>query len=259
MNVRVENLSFAYPGAAQNTLTDVSFEVASNHVCAIVGSNGTGKSTLIKCVDGVYPIQTGSVFCGEQDLKHLKPKEKASLIGYVPQSNEIRIGLSVFDIILSGRTPHMRYKPSKADTDEVERIIERLHLERYAFRPVTSLSGGERQRVLIGRALAQKPKVMLLDEPTSNLDMRYQLEIMSLLHELSREESMSIITVMHDLNTVIQNCDEVLVLHQGQVKAHGTPEQVLTHTLIEEVYGVQTAYGSVNGRRFLVPESVIKI
>lgn len=165
-------------------------------------------------------------------------------------------GLTVWETILSGKGSGFKGKPSSKDLTEVEKILKDLALERYAFTDVCSLSGGERQRVLIGRALAQDPKIILLDEPTSNLDLRYQLEVMEILRSISSEKKMTVAVVIHDLNMALQLADYMIILNKNKIVAKGIPDQILTKQLIQDVYKVDASIIEVSRRKVVIPEKL---
>lgn len=170
----IRGVEFAY--GKHQVLRGVDLDVAAGTLCALLGPNGSGKSTLTKILAGVLRTRTGSVRLGGNDLLRMKPRERAKVVAYVPQSAEVPFELTVREAVTLGRTPHMGMRPTAHDTAIVEHAIERLGLAELAERRLSDLSGGQAQRVLIARALAQQPRVLLLDEPTSALDLRYQVE-----------------------------------------------------------------------------------
>ncbi|MDY3918170.1 MAG: ABC transporter ATP-binding protein [Candidatus Limivivens sp.] len=253
MKLSANNLTFAYKKKSPLILQDVSFTAPSGRITTILGANGAGKSTLIKCLNYILEPWEGRIFADGKDVGKMRPKERARLIGYVPQNTELKTGLTVWETILSGRNPHMNGKPSRKDLEITEKLLHDFSLEKHAFSDVTNLSGGERQRVLMGRALAQTPGIILLDEPTSNLDLRYQLEVMELLHQLSREQGITVITIIHDLNMALRFGDWSVVLNNNRVAASGIPLEIMTEELIRNVYQVEVIMGNVAGKRVLVP------
>jgi len=194
--IKVQNLRFAYN--SKEILKGIDFEIKKGEMFFIVGPNGSGKSTLLKCLNGILKPK-GVVFIGKNELCKLSKSEVARIMGYVPQRSEVNY-LTVFDTILLGRKPYMRWGISEKDVEIVNKVIDMLGLNELAFRRLTQLSGGELQKVIIARALAQEPKIILLDEPTNNLDLKNQIEVMRILEKIVKEQGISAIITMHDLN-----------------------------------------------------------
>lgn len=239
----VEQLSFSY--GSQRVLQDVSFKVAAGRCLAVLGKNGVGKSTLLKSLLGVLKPE-GDIRWHDQSLIGAKPKETAQWLAYVPQQVEFGQG-SVFEAVLLGRKPFMDRQPSRADLSFVAQIIRSLDLSELALRPVEALSGGERQKVALARALAQEPSVLLLDEPTSSLDMKNQLDWVKLMRRVITEHHLCAIVTMHDINLATRLADEYLLLKDGRVHAMGD-ETVLQPEHISAVYGVSSACHLIDGR-----------
>ena len=175
MILSVKGLAFNYPG--RSVLRNISFSISKGELLAVLGINGAGKSTLLKCINNILKPCAGSVFINEDETKRLDRRERAKRIGYVAQRQE-SIKMTVFDAVLLGRKPYIKWEASKKDLAIVEDILSMLGLSGYAFRYLNELSGGELQKVVLARALAQKPKLLLLDEPTSSLDLKNQIETM---------------------------------------------------------------------------------
>lgn len=251
MAVVVEGLSFCYRD--QKVLENVCLKASDGKVTSILGPNGAGKSTLLKCIAGILKPKEGTVLLGERDITRLHPMERARLIGYVPQSPPDGFPFSVFETVLLGRRPCMGWSPSKRDLETVSETLLLLGLERFSSRPVTELSGGERQKVLLAQALARKPKVLLLDEPTANLDLRGQLEALELIRGVVRERRIAAVLVLHDVNLATRFSDQIVFLHQGRVFAEGEPSSVLTTANVKAVYGVEAVSSAVLGHPFIVP------
>lgn len=237
MRVDVENLYFSYPG--KEVLNGVSLHGEDWGILCILGPNGCGKSTLVKCIEGLLPPAAGTIALGGRDAAGLSRSEIAKLIGYVPQSSSLLFSSTVFDTVMMGRKPYYSWRCSDEDIDIVVEILQLMELDDLAMDQYGALSGGQQQRVLIARALAQRPRLLLLDEPTSALDIAHQLEVMELLRGLSRERELGIIMVVHDLNTAARYADRVALLRDGRVFAAGRPEETLTASCIAEVYGVE--------------------
>ena len=249
MNLEVSNLSFHYP--SNKVLNDVMFSVGHSECVAILGTNGVGKSTLLKCINRILRYQQGAVaMCGD-DIHSLSRNELAKRVGYVAQSSHFS-ETTVFDAILLGRKPYIKWDVTDSDLKLVQGIMERLSLAPYAMRTVTHLSGGETQKVAIARALAQQPRVLLFDEPTSNLDLKNQLEVISLIKNIVKEENMSAVVTMHDLNLATRFADKFIMMKDGSIFAAGGHE-ILTSENIKEVYGVDAAVERYKGQLVVIP------
>ena len=238
MKLVINRLSFSYNSIA--ALKDVELELSLNEVLSIVGPNGSGKSTLLKCIDRILKPSQGAVLVDCRDVANIGLGELAKIIGYVPQSSTSTFPFTVFDMVLMGRKPYIRWSVSTSDKEIVAEILKFLGISELAARHFDELSGGEQQKVIVARALAQQPQILLLDEPTSNLDIKHQLEVLSIIKDLTRSRQLSVIMAMHDLNLASRFSDKMLMLKHGWVFAVGTPESVLTEENIESVYGVKS-------------------
>ncbi len=225
----------------RDVLRGLDLEVGRGTLTALAGPNGVGKSTLLRAIAGALRAVRGSIKVMGEDIGDLGGRERARLVAMVPQSPELPRGASAVEVVLMGRNPHLRLLSWETATD-VEIALESLQMtdaEELAERPVHQLSGGERQRVAIAMALAQQTPVILLDEPTANLDLAYQPAIMRLLRELA-SQGRTVITAVHDLTLAGQFCDEVALVSEGRVVASGGPEETLTAEAIQRVYGADT-------------------
>ena len=220
-------------------LTDVSFTARSGDWVAVIGPNGAGKTTLIRCLAGLQRHE-GEVRFYDQPLSELSTRQRAREIAVVPQHPLIPPGMRVVDYVLLGRTPHQRFaqRPGEADLLTAIAVLQRLDLDRFAERPVDQLSGGERQRTIVARALVQDAPLLLLDEPTTSLDIAHQMEVLELVEELRNERGLTVISTVHDLTLAGQFADQVVLLVEGSVVAAGAPAQVLTSELIARHFGV---------------------
>ncbi len=236
MRVVVRGVSFSYDSVS--ALADVNLEVEEAEILSIVGPNGSGKSTLLKCVDKILKPSLGIILIDDRDTGKMGAKELARLMGYIPQSSSSTLPLTVFDTVLMGRRPHLSWGVGDRDIKMVSQVLKLMGMEDFALRPFNELSGGERQKVLIARALAQEPEVLLLDEPTGNLDLRHQLEVLEILTNLVKQRKLSAIMAMHDLNLAWRYSDKMVMLNDGRVFAAGDPRSVLTEKNIRSVYGV---------------------
>lgn len=253
MNVDVDGVSFSY--GCVDVLSDVSFAVEESELVSIVGPNGAGKSTLIRCINRLLSPDDGSVLIDRTDVRELGRNERAKSLGYVPQDQGDQFPATVFDVVLMGRKPYIDWKPTSDDLERVQAILEELDIADLASRDVTELSGGQRQKVVMARALAQEPNVLLLDEPTSNLDLKHQLQVLDIARRQA-DRGVTVILVIHDLNLAARYSDKVLLLNEdGEVHAAGGVE-VLCAGNIEPVYDVTVRVETSGGFPLIVPESV---
>ena len=249
MILSVEGIEFSYPSAP--VLNGVSFSMESGTVSAILGVNGSGKSTLLKCIDRILRPAKGVVLIDETDLHKLAQTQIAKHIGYVPQRYTDN-RLTVFDTILLGRKPYIKWAATKRDIEIAEHAVRRMKLEKFVLRPVSELSGGEMQKVIIARALAQEPDILLLDEPTSNLDLKNQIEVMNLITEEAREKKIAVMISVHDLNLALRFAGVFLLLKDGVIRECG-PKESITPRIIREVYEVDIVLGEIGGYSVAIP------
>ncbi|HTI20012.1 MAG TPA: ABC transporter ATP-binding protein [Kutzneria sp.] len=216
---------------------DVSAHVPAGSWLAVIGPNGAGKSTLLKSVAGLVPA-TGDVSVDGRSVAALGHRERARLIGYAPQTPSLPDGLTVTDYVLLGRTPHLGPlgRESRSDLDLVAGVLERLDLTTLADRPLRTLSGGERQRAVLARVLAQQAGVLLLDEPTTGLDIGHAQALLELVDQLRKADGTTVVSTLHDLTLAAQYPDRVLLLDDGEVAAVGTPAEVLTADRLSRHY-----------------------
>ncbi|MBN2859307.1 MAG: ABC transporter ATP-binding protein [Sphaerochaetaceae bacterium] len=230
----INGLQFSY--RSKSVIHDTSFEVREGEILAILGRNGAGKTTLLKCLNRVLHPQGGRVELDGRDLKGMRPVEIARRIGWVPQRGELS-RMKVYDVILLGRKPHFRWEPAVGDFRHVEEAIRFMGIEDIALRYVDELSGGEFQLVQIVRALAQDPRIILFDEPTSSLDILNQHTLMKKLQSVIHDSTRAAVMVMHDINLALRYSDKFLFLSDGHVSAIGD-HSIITPELIREVYGI---------------------
>jgi len=237
--IELNNVSLGYDHKA--ILHNVNMKAWPGQILGLVGPNGSGKSTLIKGVARVIDLFSGRILIDGRDLATIKRDELARLVATVPQSPTLPGAFTAFEVVLMGRTPHLgllRYEGGK-DVAVAWQAMEATHTQSFAERRVSELSGGERQRLVIARALTQQPRVMLLDEPTVNLDINHQVEILNLVRSLCLEQSLTVIIALHDLNLAAQYCNRMVMLNGGRVYAEGTPPDILTAPNIKKVYGAE--------------------
>lgn len=247
--LRIENLNFSYNGRL--VLNNISLNTEPGDFLGIVGPNGSGKSTLLRNIDGILKPKNGEIYIDEKNQESLNRREIAKLIGYVPQKEGNIFPITVFETVLLGRKPHINWKETKKDKQIVAETLEKLHLGDFALRDINQLSGGERQKVYIARALVQRPKMLLLDEPTANLDLKHQIEVLDLLLE-TKKKGVTIIIAIHDLNLALRYCDRFIILSNGKVFASGKQE-IINKKNIEMVYGVKVDVLNKDGQKIIIP------
>jgi iron complex transport system ATP-binding protein len=233
VTVAVRGLDVALGG--RPVLKGVSLEVPGGSWTAVIGPNGAGKSTLLRAVLGLLPC-AGEIAVAGADLSALKPRQRARLVAYAPQSPNLPVGMTVFDYTLLGRSPYIPHlgRESARDRTIAGEVLDRLDLTGLADRPLDHLSGGERQRVVLARALAQQTSVLLLDEPTTALDIGHQQQVMELIDQLRLSDGLTVVTTIHDLTLAGQYADDLVLLSGGRVAAAGAPGEVLTRAAIQE-------------------------
>ena len=252
MKLEIKNLSFSYKN--KEILNNISFEVYSGTLLSILGANGAGKTTLIKCINGILKFKKGEVLIDEKNFNNKSLKEKSKIMSYVPQiTSSFDIDLTVFDTVLLGRVPHKTFKFSEWDKQIALNNIKKLDLEKYLFSYVGELSGGEKQRVLIARALTQEPKILILDEPISNLDLKFQLETMKILKNLAKEENLIVTTILHDLNFAISYSDKNLFLKNGKINNFGDTKKIITTENIKEIFSVDIDIVQFKNKNYIIP------
>jgi iron complex transport system ATP-binding protein len=239
IHLRAEDVAFSYNH--KPILDGVDLDLHPGEMVGLVGPNGAGKSTFIKLLSRALTPQRGRVWLDGRALDQLSPTHVARRIAVVPQVFELPNGFTVFEIVMMGRTPHLGWLKSESAHD-VEIVRAAMHATgtwHLANRLVHHLSGGERQRVVIARALAQEPEVLLLDEPTAHLDMAHQIEVMEIVRRLKRERGLAVLSVFHDLNLAVQYCERIVLLKDGRVFATGAPASVITSDILRAVYGIE--------------------
>jgi iron complex transport system ATP-binding protein len=249
--VNVRDISFKYKQKANYILEKISLDIAANECIAILGNNGAGKSTLLKCMDRICQPQEGVVLVNNKNILKMKGHEIAKNIAYVSQNSKF-LHMTVFDVILLGRKPYIEWDATKKDKAIVCQIIQKMHLEDYTMRQVSELSGGELQKVMIARALAQEPKLLLLDEPTSNLDPYNQHEVIRTVKQIAKEHHTCAAIIFHDLNLAIRYCDRFVFLKDSSLFSYGGLDTV-TPELIEEVYGIPVDIISHQNTPVIIP------
>lgn len=246
--LRAEAVSYRVHG--HTILQGVDAHVVSGEFLGIIGPNGAGKTTLMRVLAGLARPTAGRVLWQGRPLTELPDRERARRIGFVSQNPAIGFGFTVRDVVSMGRYPYRRLFEGwrAADQEAVQAAMAATGVSHLEDRPVTDLSGGERQRVFLARALAQQPRVLFLDEPIANLDVRYQLEVLNLVSGLRERHGWTVVMAIHDLNWALRYCDRLLVLQAGRVAACGAAQSVLNEDLIATVFGVKSRVERDGGR-----------
>ncbi|MBI3757975.1 MAG: heme ABC transporter ATP-binding protein [Deltaproteobacteria bacterium] len=251
----LEQVSFSY--GAVEALRDITLSIAQGGVVGLLGPNGSGKSTIVRLLSGVLSPGRGIVRFAGQDVASYRRDELARRIAVVPQETQVGLPFSVLEVVLMGRFPHYRKFgfESAADIALAYRVMELADVKQLAERAIHELSGGERQRVMLARALAQTPQLLLLDEPTAFLDIKHQVGVYDLVRTLSRREGLSIVAILHDLNLAALYCDRIALLKAGRLFCCGTPEEVLTYANVKAVYETEVYIGlnDLTGKVHILP------
>lgn len=251
---QIRGLSFAY--GKHTVLKGLDLDLHAGRITTLIGANGCGKSTLFHLMTKNLRPDAGRILLRDQDISACRLRDFARQVAIVHQYNTAPADLSVEKLVAYGRTPYQTMGLSsdpEADAEKIRWALEITHTDKYRDKPVAELSGGQKQRVWIAMALAQGTQVLFLDEPTTYLDIRYQLQILHLIRQLNREYGMTIVMVLHDINQSLHYSDEIVAMSDGQVCAHGLPEEIVTPQLIRRVYDVDLAIRPVDGKPFVIP------
>jgi iron complex transport system ATP-binding protein len=239
VKITIQDLSFRYRSAP--VLQELSFNVGRGKVLGLLGPNGSGKSTLIKCINQILKPK-GKVIMDGEDIHSMHISDVARRIGYVPQSETMGMSMTVFDAVLMGRRVHMGWKPAARDLEVVNMVLEDMKIQDLALEDIWELSGGQRQKVFIARAMAQEPEVLLLDEPTSSLDLRHQLDTMDIIRTLVNRSGISVVIAIHDINLAARYTDTVALIRNGTIYGIGSPLEIFTPQAVRDVYGVEVTF-----------------
>ena len=237
INIEVKNVSLGY--GRKVLLRDLTFEVRPGEMVGLIGPNGCGKSTIIRALSHIITPHSGHILLDGKDITRIKRPDLARLMGVVPQMPLLPSAFTAFEIVLMGRNPHLglfQYEGPR-ELAIAWQAMEKTGTQSLAERRVSELSGGEIQSLLIARVLAQETKIILLDEPTANLDIGRQVEVLDLIKSLCREDNLTVLAALHDLNLASQYCDRLILINDGQIHAEGTPSEVITTRNIADVYG----------------------
>ncbi|MGM7636831.1 ABC transporter ATP-binding protein [Bacillus sp. Hm123] len=252
---KAENITSGYEN--KTILNDITVSIPSNKISIIIGANGCGKSTLLKTMARLIKPTSGQVTLHGKPIDKMQPKKLARILGLLPQSPIVPEGITVADLVGRGRFPHQTFLKgwTEKDYEAVAEAMEIMKITEFADRNIDELSGGQRQRVWIAMALAQQTDILFLDEPTTYLDITYQVEILDLLTDLNQKYGTTIVMVLHDINLSARYADHIFALHNGKLVAEGEPSEVITSTLIKDIFGLQCTVieDPVSGSPSVVP------
>lgn len=256
-SLKANNISVGYGNG--NILDSVSVKIPENKISVILGSNGCGKSTLLKTFCRLLQPGEGSVTLNDTSLKCMRSKDIAKTIGLLPQTLTAPEGIKVAELVSRGRYPHRKFMGSltAADYKAINEAMCAMNIKELADRSIDELSGGQRQRVFIALALAQNTDILFLDEPTTYLDIAYQVEILDLLKELNRTHKTTIVMVLHDINLSSKYADHIFAMKDGHLLKEGTPQEIITESMIREIYGIDSVVikDPLSGSPFIIPVS----
>lgn len=253
---RAEKLTSGYEN--KMILEDIELEIPSNKISVIIGANGCGKSTLLKTLSNLIKSSSGNITLDGKSISKFPPKQLARILGILPQSPIVPEGITVADLIGRGRFPHQTFLSgwSKKDYEAVADAMEIMKITEFANRDIDELSGGQRQRVWIAMALAQQTDILFLDEPTTFLDITYQVEILDLLTDLNRKYGTTIVMVLHDINLSARYADYIFALDKGKLVGEGKPTEIITSSLVKDIFGLNCTVinDPVSGTPLVVPK-----
>ena len=249
LQIKIDGVGFSY--ASTPVLKDITLELGGPKLVCILGPNGVGKSTLIHCINKILKPTGGSVLLDGRDVSEMKLKEVAEHLGYVPATSEDSFPLTVVDTVMVGLQNDFKFGTTKDDLARVYDVLRLMKIEHLAMRNFNELSG-QHQKVVLARGLVRTPPAVLLDEPTSNLDIKHQIEVVKVLSRLPRERGMLVVMISHDINITAKFADRIIMIHDGVIFADGDPSDVLTKENIRTVYGVDADIIQVNGRPHVI-------
>ena len=250
----IKGLTFSY--GTNEVIKGLDLSIKQGKVTTLIGANGCGKSTLFNLITKNLRPNSGEIRLEGKDISQVKLKDFARQVAIVHQYNTAPADISVENLVAFGRTPYHGFgslSNSEEDEEKIKRALEITNTEKLKNKAVAQLSGGQKQRVWIAMALAQDTKILFLDEPTTYLDIRYQLQILKLVRKLNEEYGMTVIMVLHDINQSLYYSDEIVAMKDGRITAQGKPEEIITSELIKNVYDVELGISAVNGKPFVLP------
>lgn len=257
--IRGEKLSFNYKGE-KNIINDLNIDIKEGEITTIIGPNGSGKSTLLSLLCALNKSKTGHVYLGDINMNNLKYKDIAKILATVHQQNSVSKDIKVEELVAYGRYPHKGYFKSnnKEDKNIIKWALECTGLDDLKHKGVMNLSGGERQRAFISMALAQKPKILFLDEPTTYLDIFHQIEILEIVKKLNKDNGLTVVMVLHDINQAIKYSHNIVVMKDGKIVKEGKSENVIDENLLKEVYKVNGVINKCKetGETYFIPKTI---
>ncbi|MBL6974152.1 MAG: ABC transporter ATP-binding protein [Deltaproteobacteria bacterium] len=252
----MKGVTFGYPDAESNALEGLDLQCGGGEMVGVIGPNGAGKTTLLRLAAGLLAPTGGRVRVLARDPTSGHRKDTASHVAYVPVSLHVGFPMTVRDLVNLGRIPHIRgFFESRGDRRAVRHALEMVDSYHLASRPFPGISAGEQKRVLVARALAQEPRLLLLDEPSANLDIAHGVSLLDRLSRLARQEGLAVMAAIHDLNLALLFCDRLILLKEGRVVASGDPESVMLYPVVREVFGSDVYIGrnELSGKLFVAP------
>ena len=259
MKMELKNVSFAYKSSQTPALHDINLVLEEPGLYCIVGPNGVGKSTMVKCMNRILKPTSGQVLLNDVDIQNMKLKEIAEHIGYVPVQTQDVFSMPVIDAILLGRQKANKWKTTDEDLEIAARVMKMMGIQDLAMRGFNHLSAGQHQKVAIARGLVQQPEMLILDEPTANLDVKHQVYVSELLRAMAIEENMIVLMISHDLNIAAKYAHKIIVMEHGTVVDVGTSKDIITEDLVARVYEVECKIEDDEGRPHVVLGSVLSI
>ena len=259
MRMELKNVSFAYKSSQIPVLHDINLVLEEPGLYCIVGPNGVGKSTMVKCMNRILKPTSGQVLLNDVDIQDMKLKEIAEHIGYVPVQTQDVFSMPVIDAILLGRQKANKWKTTDEDLEIAARVMKMMGIQDLAMRGFNHLSAGQHQKVAIARGLVQEPEMLILDEPTANLDVKHQVYVSELLRAMAIEENMIVLMISHDLNIAAKYAHKIIVMEHGTVVDVGTSKDIITEDLVARVYEVECKIEDDEGRPHVVLGSVLSI
>ncbi|MCQ2070555.1 MAG: ABC transporter ATP-binding protein [archaeon] len=250
LSIKAEDLGVSYGSTL--IWEHINLDLNEPGLISILGPNGVGKSTFMYTINKILEPTSGRVLIDGTDVKDITFKEIAKRIAYVPQASGETFAMTVMDTVLMGRYPHSGYAVTQEDMEIAVDCLQKMHMGEYAMRNFNELSAGQHQRVMIARGLAQMPELLMLDEPTSNLDIYHQIYTMKLLRDIAHERGIMVLVICHDLNIASRFSDRVIMFRKGMVHSDGTSQEVLTAETIQDVYNVKADVIPVDGRPYVI-------